>query len=117
MNLSPQWCERLQRAGVEALHWSSIGAVNAPDEILFVWAAENCAVILTQDLGFAGIHALARSTGPSIVQIRSAEVAPAIIGDVIVRVLNEHQQALSDGAIVSVDLKGARVRRLPLGRR
>jgi predicted nuclease of predicted toxin-antitoxin system len=113
-NLSPQWCEKLQSEGFEAVHWSSIGALNAEDDVLFDWVAANGAVVLTHDLGFAAIHARMRTHGPSIVQIRSNEVDPAIIGDLVVRVLRKQEATLRDGAIVSIDVPRARIRRLPL---
>jgi predicted nuclease of predicted toxin-antitoxin system len=31
MNLSPEWQPLLQENGFEAVHWSAIGAGNAPD--------------------------------------------------------------------------------------
>jgi len=114
MILSPQWCGRLQSEGFETVHWSSVGALDADDDVLFDWAAANGAVVLTHDLGFAAIHARLRTREPSIAQIRSDEVDPAIIGDLVVRALREHEAALRDGAILSIDLPRARVRRLPL---
>ena len=85
MNLSLQWCGKLQAKGIEAVHWSSIGAVNAHDDVLFDWAMHNGAVILTHDLGFSAIHAHLGTKAPSVVQIRANEVDPEIIGDVVVR--------------------------------
>lgn len=117
MNLSPQWCGRLQAAAFEAVHWSSIGVVNAPDDVLFTWAAANGAVVLTQDLGFAAIHAQLRTNAPSVVLIRSDDVDPATIGERVIRVLRQHEAALTEGAILSIDLLRARVRRLPIGGR
>lgn len=114
-NLSPQWCGKLQAKEIEAVHWSSIGPPDAEDNVLFDWAHRNGAMILTHDLGFSAIHAWLGTQTPSVVQIRSDEVDPAVIGDVIVRALFGHESALADGAIVSVDINRARVRRLPLG--
>jgi predicted nuclease of predicted toxin-antitoxin system len=31
MNLSPRWVTLLADASIEAVHWSAIGAANAPD--------------------------------------------------------------------------------------
>jgi predicted nuclease of predicted toxin-antitoxin system len=114
MNLSPEWCARLQTAGFDAVHWSSIGRANAEDDALFNWARANRAVLLTQDLDFSAIHARLRTGMPSVVQIRSGDLTPAVIGNVVVRALAEHESALAEGAILSIDLFSARVRRLPL---
>ena len=76
MNLSPQWCGKLQAKGLEAVHWSSIGAPNADDDVLFDLANLNGAIILTHDLGFSAIHAHLGTKAPSVVQIRANEVDP-----------------------------------------
>ncbi len=31
MNLSPRWSNVLATAGIDAVHWSTLGANNAPD--------------------------------------------------------------------------------------
>ena len=35
MCLSPKWAEALNGAAIEACHWSSLGAGNAPDTSIF----------------------------------------------------------------------------------
>ena len=32
MNLSPRWVGLLERAAIDAVHWSTVGAHNAPDK-------------------------------------------------------------------------------------
>jgi len=39
MCLSPEWRFTPETAGFEAVHWSEIGEGNAPDHVLFNWAA------------------------------------------------------------------------------
>ena len=52
MCLSPEWRAKLSAAGFEAIHWSEIGDGNAPDYVLFDWAAARDFVIFTHDLDF-----------------------------------------------------------------
>jgi predicted nuclease of predicted toxin-antitoxin system len=52
VNLSPCWVEFFQSLGLEALRWSDIGAINAPDSELMTWAATNGYVVLTHDQDF-----------------------------------------------------------------
>jgi len=40
MNLSPSWADRLKQHGLEAVHWSTIGAAAAPDDEILAWARE-----------------------------------------------------------------------------
>jgi len=49
MNLSPQWVSLLKDAGVAAVHWSTIGAANAPDTEIMAYAIANGHVVLTHD--------------------------------------------------------------------
>ena len=58
MNLGPPWVDTLSRGGVDAVHWSTVGAMTAPDAVIFAWAAESDRIILTCDLDFPRILAL-----------------------------------------------------------
>ena len=63
MNLSSSWIERLARHGFEAVHWSTIGAANAPDVEILTWATEHHFVVITNDLDFSAFSLQALSTG------------------------------------------------------
>jgi predicted nuclease of predicted toxin-antitoxin system len=101
MNLSPAWVSLLAEAGFEAIHWSDVGAANAPDDELLIWAAEHGCIALTADLDFGAILAAARTTRPSVVQVRSEKMRQA-------------REELLEGALISVDAARARLRILPL---
>jgi predicted nuclease of predicted toxin-antitoxin system len=75
MNLSPRWIAFLTAAEHDAVHWSNVGAPDAPDEALMLWAHENGHVVLTQDLDFGTILAAQRVASPSVVQIRSDDLS------------------------------------------
>jgi predicted nuclease of predicted toxin-antitoxin system len=38
MNMSPDLCSRFQAVGREAVHWSALGAPNAPDQTIMAYA-------------------------------------------------------------------------------
>jgi predicted nuclease of predicted toxin-antitoxin system len=38
MNLSPRWVETFNESGIEAVHWSTLGAFNAPDTAIMAYA-------------------------------------------------------------------------------
>jgi predicted nuclease of predicted toxin-antitoxin system len=46
MNLSPRWVKALAQAGIEAVHWSSLGAATAPDTVIMAFARANGYVVL-----------------------------------------------------------------------
>ena len=114
MNLSPAWVSFLEAAGIAAVHWSSVGDPRAEDGELMAWARANGCIVFTNDLDFSALLALTRDTGPSVLQVRTQDLMPAAIGDTVVRVLSEHSALLQDGAILTVDDAGARVRILPI---
>ena len=114
VNLPPAWVAYLEAAGLDAVHWSSIGPLDAPDTDLLAWAVQNDAVLMTCDLDFGAILAASGSAAPSVVQIRARDVMPTAIGQRVVAALGIHGRDLDSGALVSVDLDRARVRILPL---
>jgi len=57
MNLSPRWVKMLGDTGIEAVHWSTVGAANAPEAEIMAYAGANGYVVLTHDLDFSAILA------------------------------------------------------------
>jgi len=114
MNLSPRWVDVLTGAGMEATHWSALGAYNASDLEIMAYASANNCVVLTHDLDFGAILAATRGEKPSVVQIRSDEVSPDVIGKQIVIALRQMASELQEGALLTVDPSRMRLRLLPL---
>ena len=114
MNLSPRWVKVLVEAGVEAAHWSAIGAKNAPDSEIMAYASTNDCVVLTHDLDFGAILAATHGEKPSVVQIRAEDVSPDIIGLQVIAALRQMAPELEEGALLTVDPNRTRLRVLPL---
>jgi predicted nuclease of predicted toxin-antitoxin system len=114
MNLSPTWTDFLTGAGFSAVHWSMVGAPDATDRALAVWAAERGYVVLTADLGFAALLAATGSRRPSVITIRSDLLTPESVGSAVLEAIHKAKEELADGAIISVDADRARGRVLPL---
>ncbi|MEX0852049.1 MAG: DUF5615 family PIN-like protein [Bauldia sp.] len=114
MNLSPGWVDFFAGAGIEAVHWSSVGPGNAPGRELMQWAAERGYVVLTCVLGLGAVLAATQRQGPSVVQVRSESLALGAIGNAVVSAIRQTRQELAEGAIVSVDAARARLQILPL---
>jgi predicted nuclease of predicted toxin-antitoxin system len=49
MNLSAEWVQLLEQAGWSAVHWSSVGAINAEDRELMAWARAHKHVVFADD--------------------------------------------------------------------
>ncbi len=114
INLSPQWATWLHRESYTAVHWSEIGNPRAPDTEILAWALEHGHIVFTHDLDFSRILALTSASGPSVLQVRTEDVLPSAIGNLVARVLRQHANALQDGAIVVVDAATSRARILPI---
>ncbi|MDD0928102.1 DUF5615 family PIN-like protein [Xylella fastidiosa subsp. multiplex] len=80
MNLSPRWVDVLADAGIEAAHWSTLGAYNAQDSEIMAYASANNYMVLTHDLDFGAILAATHGEKPSVVQIRAEDISPDVIG-------------------------------------
>jgi predicted nuclease of predicted toxin-antitoxin system len=117
MNLSPRWVGVLNGAGIEAAHWSTLGAINAPDSDIMAHAAAHGYVVLTHDLDFGSILAATHGEKPSVVQIRAADVSPDVIGKQVIAALKQMAAELEEGALLTIDPNRTRLRVLPLQRR
>lgn len=113
MNLSPRWVKLFDDASFESVHWSSIGATNAPDKEIMDYAKANDYIVLTHDLDFSAILAVTHGEKPSVVQIRAENVSPDVIGCPVIAALRQMAAELEEGALITVDPKRTRLRLLP----
>ncbi|HMS56136.1 MAG TPA: DUF5615 family PIN-like protein [Fimbriimonadaceae bacterium] len=114
MNLSPLWCEVLVAAGWFAVHWRDVGECDASDQHLLEYAQREGLIVFTHDLDFGTLLDMSGGEGPSVVQIREQNIDPAVIGEVVVLALRQCQEALGKGCLLSIDLRRAKARMLPL---
>jgi predicted nuclease of predicted toxin-antitoxin system len=114
MNLSPRWAAWFTAEGIQAVHWSTLGAPDAPDEVVMAFARAEDYIVLTHDLDFSAILAASKGNKPSVEQIRSDDLRPERIGEMVVQALRQTQDELEAGALLIIDMWRARVRLLPL---
>jgi predicted nuclease of predicted toxin-antitoxin system len=67
-------------------------------------------------LDFSAILAATQDAGPSVVQIRTEDISPAVIGAKVVAALHQMKSELEAGALLSIDVSQTRLRLLPLTR-
>lgn len=103
MNLSPEWAPFLNARGFEAVHWSEVGDWSAEDRVILQWALERDHIVFTNDLDFGRLLALTYARGPSVIQIRGADLLPESLGEVLVSTLESCERALLEGALLVVD--------------
>ena len=114
MNLSPTWQVFLSQHGFEAVHWSTVGACDAPDAEIMRWARDHACVVFTHDLDFSILLAHSKDGRPSVLQVRAQDVSPAHLGPLVIRALQAHRESLEAGALLTVDESKSRVRILPI---
>ena len=114
MNLSPRWVEVFSQAGIQAVHWSAVGAADAPDADIMRYAHDNSFCVFTHDLDFSAILAASGASRPSVIQIRHDDVSPEALSEALLQAIRQHGQELQQGGLLTVDPARARVRILPL---
>jgi predicted nuclease of predicted toxin-antitoxin system len=114
MNLSPDWVPVLKDAGFEAVHWSSVGDPAASDETIMGYAKTHGAVVFTHDLDLGAILAATGADAPSVLQVRTQDVDPASLSNVVIPMLHRCQKQLENGALISFNESTQRVRVLPI---
>lgn len=62
MNLSPHWEALFHGLQMEAVHWTKLGAIDAPDTEIMTFAAREDFVVLTHDLDFGSISRAAANS-------------------------------------------------------
>ena len=114
MNLSPVWAEYLHAAGVTALHWSSLGDSRAKDRVIMAYAREHGYVVFTHDLDFGNILAVTHALGPSVIQVRTQDPVPEVVGELVLAAVEKHGALLDRGALVTIEPDKLRARVLPI---
>lgn len=114
MNLSPSWVSLLQEAGFAAVHWSSVGDPRAVDTVVLRWTREQRYILFSHDLDFGAILAATGAVAPSVLQVRTQDVTPDHLGNLVLAALRQHRELLEKGALISVDEGQMRARILPI---
>lgn len=113
-NLPPDLTTALLLQNISAVHVRSLGLGDASDYRILEEAKVRGDVVLTRDNDFPQILALTGSLGPSIILIRQGEPTQiAQVVDLVTGIPPLHLEGLENGAVVSIDERGYRMRRLP----
>ena len=114
MSLSPDWVPVLRCSGLQAVHWSAVGAPGAADREIMAWALAHHHVVFTHDLDFGTMLALSQAAGPSVIQVRARDVLPDNLEGRVIGAIRQHEAEIASGALVVVEVGRNRVRVLPL---
>lgn len=114
MNLSPEWLPMLRRRGLEAVHWSTVGAGTASDREICQFARSQGFIVMTQDLDFSQVLFETAAAGPSVILLRVRHELDAHVQGRVVELLVQCRNELCGGALLVIDEKSARIRTLPI---
>ncbi|KPJ90031.1 MAG: hypothetical protein AMJ53_15075 [Gammaproteobacteria bacterium SG8_11] len=113
MNLSPVWIKSFIDNGFEAVHWSEVGDPRASDKEIMEWSDKNGYIVFTHDLDFTTLLAATQAKGPSVIQLRTQNVLPEKVGDILFDSIQRYGEHLLQGALISVEYHRSKVRILP----
>ncbi len=116
MGLARRTAATLQSAGHDAIHLRDQGLQRLEDHQIIAKAQREGRVILTHDLDFGQLIALSQASLPSVITFRLADMRPDQVNHHLDEVLAHFAESLEQGALVSVNDHGIRVRLLPIKR-
>jgi len=114
MGVSRQVSKWLQSLGHESSHFGEQGLARLPNGKIFAKAAAENRVVLTFDLDFAEIAAIAGDPMTSVVVFRLRNTRAEHVIERMAVVLDNASEALEQGAIVTVEEARLRIRQLPI---
>ncbi len=114
MPISPSLAVWLCEQGHEAVHAMEVGMAGASDEELLERARTERRVIITADLGFGRLLALAATQGPGTILLRGGNYSERQTRDLIARVLQSVAEEDLANSMTVVDQRRIRRTQLPL---
>ena len=114
MPLTPAFVPWLRAHGHDADHASTIGLSRASDADIISRAASEGLTIITADLDYPRLLALAQAAGPSLILFRGGDWGDAEILTRMAEVLASFNQIDIEHSIVVVERDRIRRRRLPI---
>lgn len=106
--------ELLRNSSVDAVHVGDIGFATAEDVEILSKARQQNYVIVTLDADFHALLALSGVAKPSVIRIRIEGLRGEALAQLLQKILADWGEALEQGAVLTVQPKRIRMRRLPL---
>jgi predicted nuclease of predicted toxin-antitoxin system len=115
MNISSHTVDALRSEGWDVIRVSEILPVNAQDHEILEFARQENRVVITQDLDFSALLALAGFNKPSLISLRMTVSDPEAVTQKLIELLPGLQSKLAEGCAVTIDDSSVRIRLLPIG--
>lgn len=104
----------LRETGIDTVHVSEIGHSTSVDAIILARGREEERTVVTLDADFHALLALSGATAPSVIRIRREGLKGETAANLIRTVLIQCEGEIEQGAVVTVEQRRIRIRRLPL---
>lgn len=114
MNISPKTVAALRRHGWDIVRVADLLPVHAPDTDILELARREHRVVVTQDLDFSTLVALAGLNQPSLVTLRLSDSDPERVTKRLLAVLPKIEDRLRQGCATTVEDTTVRIRPLPI---
>jgi predicted nuclease of predicted toxin-antitoxin system len=114
VHISPLTVETLQQQSYDILRVTEVLPATATDAEILEFARLEGRIVLTQDLDFSALVALGHYVQPSLVTLRLSSAQPDFVSQRLLEVLPQLEQALIEGAAITVEDNTARCRKLPI---
>ena len=106
----------LSRRGFDAVHTGDVDMARATDEQILGYALQEQRTVVTLDADFHSMLALTNAPSPSVVRIRIEGLQGRQLAALVDRIITMCEDEIEAGALITVDHRSARIRRLPLVR-
>ncbi|HEY9801704.1 MAG TPA: DUF5615 family PIN-like protein [Leptolyngbyaceae cyanobacterium] len=114
VHISPLTIIALQQQGYDVLRTTDMLPANATDTDILALARVEGRVIVTQDLDFSMLVALARYDQPSLITLRLSSAKPNVVTQRLLEVLPQLEQELREGSALTIEDNSVRIRKLPI---
>lgn len=105
---------RLRERGMDAIHVTEIAEAGTADFLILQEARTSERIVVTLDADFHALLAIHGWSSPSVIRIRREGLSADDVRDLVVRLINDHEEALQSGVALSVRAHLVGIRKLPL---
>ncbi len=114
VHISPLTVTALRTNGYDILRTTELLSATAPDSNILEIARVEARIIITQDLDFSMLIALAKYNQPSLITLRLSSANPDTITQKLLIVLPSLEEELRSGSAITINDKSIRIRKLPI---
>lgn len=114
IHISPLTVKELKTKGYNIIRITDKLPATASDKEIVQLARKEKFVLITQDLDFSAIIAQSSLNSPSVISLRVANAKPNVITQFLITILPLIEVDIVEGAIVSIDEKEYRIKKLPV---